>query len=129
MWINFFIWTCSRCFILFERFSFLTCKVYKAFMTSSPNFFINVKVIKNVRRSSCFIIINDFFINLLNNLMKYVSLLNCDILNMIWKSYVNLVYLVFQRPLMIHHLIFLCFYIPIQSLYLFGLKINNEEKY
>ncbi len=38
-----------------------------------------------------------FFINFLNNLAKYVTLLNHNILIMISKSYLNLVYVIWMK--------------------------------
>ncbi len=48
-------------YILFERFSFLTSKVYGAIMKNSHNLFVNVKITKNVENPICFIIANKLF--------------------------------------------------------------------
>ncbi len=46
---------------MFGKFSFLTCKVYRAFMRGSHNLSIDLKVTKNVGRPICLMIINNFF--------------------------------------------------------------------
>jgi uncharacterized membrane protein len=48
-------------YILFERFNFLTYKVYRGLMKSYHNFFVNVKIKKNVESPSCLIITNKLF--------------------------------------------------------------------
>jgi hypothetical protein len=63
-------------------------------MRGSHNLFTDVKITTNVGKPICFIITNYFFRNFLNNLVKYVVLLNHDILSMIAKSYLNLVYVI-----------------------------------
>ncbi len=49
---------------MFGRFSFLACKVCRAFMRGSHNLFVNVKVTKIVGGPICFIVANNVFGNL-----------------------------------------------------------------
>jgi hypothetical protein len=54
--------------------------------------------------------------------VKYVALLNHDILSMIWKSYLNLVYLILQKPLMITKKKLLYVYVPSIAYNILNLK-------
>jgi len=93
------IWRDSKSFILSGRFNLEACNVCKYLMNGCHNLLVCVKVIKNVKRPSCLIIKNKFFPNLSNNQVNYISLVNHDNLNVIWKYYLNLVYLVLKKIL------------------------------
>ncbi len=126
--INYVIWTNWRSSILFGIFNLETCNVCKNLMKGSQKISTNVKVIKNVKRLNCQIVVITFFITFQNNRVNYANLPNHDNLSMIWKYYLNLVYFVFDKILKFYHVGFLFIFTPNQNLSLFRWKILTTLK-
>jgi hypothetical protein len=116
------IWTNWRSFILFGKFYLEACNVCKILMRRSHNFSIDVKVTKDVEDQVVGSLQIIFFTTFQNNQMNYANFPNHDDLSMIWKYYLNLIYLVFGKFFKFYHIVFLFVFTPNQNLWVFGWK-------
>jgi hypothetical protein len=109
------MWIDWRSFILFGKFNLITCNVCKNLIKGSHNLSINVKVAKNVRGPSCQILQINSFLTFQNNHVNHARFSNHDNLGMIWKYYLNLVYIALEKNLRFYNIVSLSYWHPTQT--------------